>query len=81
MQIGTYIAIFFIVWWLCLFIVLPFRVRNQVDDGAWVQGSERGAPAIVRLWPKLLVTTVLAGVVTALLLWGLGSEWLREYWS
>jgi len=29
----------------------------------------------------LLVTTVLAGVVTALLLWGLGSEWLREYWS
>lgn len=81
MQIGTYIAIFFIVWWLCLFVVLPFRVRNQVDDGAWVQGSERGAPAIARLWPKLLVTTVLAGVVTALLLWGLSSEWLREYWS
>ena len=81
MQIGTYIAIFFIVWWLCLFLVLPFRVRNQVDDGAWVQGSERGAPAIARLWPKLLVTTVLAGAVTALLLWGLSSEWLREYWS
>lgn len=81
MQIGTYIAIFFIVWWLCLFVVLPFRVRNQVDDGAWVQGSERGAPAIARLWPKLLVTTVLAGVVTALLLWGLSSAWLREYWS
>ena len=81
MQIGTYIAIFFIVWWLCLFIVLPFKVRNQVDDGAWVQGSERGAPSLVRLWPKLLVTTVLASAITALLLWGLGSEWLREYWS
>ena len=81
MQIGTYIAIFFIVWWLCLFLVLPFRVRNQVDDGAWVQGSERGAPAIARLWPKLLVTTLLASAVTALLLWGLSSEWLREYWS
>ena len=81
MQIGTYIAIFFIVWWLCLFVVLPFRVSNQVDEGAWVQGSERGAPAIARLWPKLLVTTLLAGVVTALLLWGLSSDWLREYWS
>ena len=81
MQIGTYIAIFFIVWWLCLFLVLPFRVRNQVDEGAWVQGSERGAPALARLWPKLLVTTLLAGVVTALLLWGLSSDWLREYWS
>ncbi len=81
MQIGTYIAIFFIVWWLCLFIVLPFKVRNQVDDGVWVQGSERGAPAFARLWPKLLMTTLLAGAVTALLLWGLSSEWLREYWS
>lgn len=81
MQIGTYIAIYFIVWWLCLFVVLPFRVRNQVDDGAWVQGSERGAPGLARLWPKLLVTTVLAGMVTALLLWGLNSDWLREYWS
>jgi predicted secreted protein len=81
MQIGTYIAIFFIVWWLCLFVVLPFRVRNQVDEGAWIEGSERGAPGFVRLWPKLLVTTLLAGAVTALLLWGLSAEWLREYWS
>lgn len=81
MQVGTYLAIYFIVWWLCLFIVLPFRVRNQVDEGAWVQGTERGAPSIARLWPKLLATTVLAGVVTGLLLWGLTADWLQEYWS
>lgn len=81
MQVGTYIAIFFIVWWLCLFLVLPFRVRNQVDEGAWVQGTEKGAPSIARLWPKLLVTTVLAAVVSALLIWGLSAEWLQEYWN
>jgi predicted secreted protein len=80
MQVGTYIAIFFVTWWICLFIVLPFKVRNQVDEGSWTQGSERGAPALLRLWPKLLVTTVLAAVVTALLLWGLSAEWLQEYW-
>jgi len=73
-------AIYFVVWWLCLFVVLPFRVRNQVDDGEWVHGSERGAPAIARLWPKLLITTLLAAVVTALLLWGLSNPMLREYW-
>jgi predicted secreted protein len=73
-------AIYFVVWWLCLFVVLPFRVRNQVDDGEWVRGSERGAPAIARLWPKLLITTLLAAVVTALLLWGLSNPTLREYW-
>ena len=81
MQPFTYIAIYFVVWWICLFIVLPFKVRNQVDAGEWTQGSERGAPAgIFRFWPKLLITTVLAAVITALLLWGLSSPLLREYW-
>lgn len=81
MQIFTYFAIYFVVWWLCLFVVLPFKVRNQVDAGEWQQGTERGAPAgIFRFWPKLLITTLLATVVTALLLWGLSNPILREYW-
>ncbi|WP_055049215.1 DUF1467 family protein [Devosia sp. A16] len=81
MQVGTFLAIFFVTWWICLFLVLPFKVRNQVDAGEWIQGTERGAPAgILRLWPKLLATTVLAAVVTALLLWGLTAPWLQEYW-
>lgn len=82
MQVGTFIAIYFVAWWLCLFLVLPFKVRNQVDAGEWQKGTERGAPAgILRLWPKLLITSALAAVVTALLLWGLSSEWLQAYWK
>ncbi len=81
MQVATYIAIYFIVWWLCLFVVLPFRVRNQIDAGEWQAGTERGAPAgLFSLWPKLLATTVVAAVATGLLLWGLSAEWLQEYW-
>jgi predicted secreted protein len=80
MQILSIVAIYFVVWWLCLFVVLPFKVRNQVDEGEWVQGTERGAPALLRLWPKLLITTVLAAVVTALVLWLLSNPVLREYW-
>jgi predicted secreted protein len=74
------VAIYLVVWWLCLFVVLPFRVRNQVDDGEWVHGSERGAPPILRFLPKLIVTTLLAVVVTGLLLWALSNPILREYW-
>ena len=81
MPITSMIAIYVVVWWLCLFTVLPFRVHNQVDAGEWTHGTERGAPAILRLWPKLLITTLLAAVVTALLFWGLSSPLLREYWS
>ena len=62
MPIITILAIYFIVWWICLFLVLPFRVKNQIDTGeAIVAGTERGAPAgVFRFWPKLLATTVLA---------------------
>ena len=81
MSVITILAIYFIVWWICLFLVLPFRVRNQVDVGEHVPGTERGAPAgIFRFWPKLLATTLLAAVVTALMLWGLSNPLLREYW-
>lgn len=80
MPIISIVAIYFVVWWLCLFMVLPFRVRNQIDDGEWVEGSERGAPMLLRLWPKLLAATLLAGVLTALLFWGLSNPLLREYW-
>ena len=81
MQPFTLAAIYFVVWWLCLFIVLPFRVRNQVDTGEWTEGSDRGAPAgRFSIWPKLLVTTALAAVMTALVIWGLGNSGLREYW-
>ena len=41
---ATFFAIYFVVWWICLFVVLPFGVRNQVDTGSYIQGTERGAP-------------------------------------
>lgn len=74
------VAVYFIIWWLCLFLVLPFKVRNQVDTGEVFKGSEPGAPALLRLWPKLLITTVLAAILTALALWALTNPILREYW-
>jgi predicted secreted protein len=80
MQVGSIIAIFFVVWWLCLFMILPIRARSQSDAGEVVHGTEPGAPAVLRMWPKLLATTLLAAVLTALLFWGLSNPVLREYW-
>jgi predicted secreted protein len=80
MQIASLVAVYFVVWWLTLFMVLPFGARSQVDAGDVLRGSEPGAPAVLRLWPKLLATTVLAAVFMALLMWGLSNPVLREYW-
>jgi len=81
MQIGSILAIFFVVWWLCLFVVLPIGARSQLDAGEVVPGTEPGAPVVVRLWRQLAATTVLAGFMTALLFWGLSNETLQRYWS
>jgi predicted secreted protein len=77
----TYFAIYFVVWWICLFLVLPFRVHNQVDAGTYIQGTERGAPVTMRFWSKVLWTSLLSVPVTAILLWLVGNPWLQEYWS
>jgi predicted secreted protein len=81
MPIGSIIAIYFVVWWLTLFMVLPFFVTNQSDTGEIAPGTEPGAPAVLRLWQKMAVTTVLAAGLTVLLLWGLQNPALQAYWS
>ena len=78
---ATFIAIYAIVWWVCLFLVLPFGVRNQVDVGEIVHGSEAGAPVRPMWWRRVLWTTLLSIPMTALLLWALSNPVLQEYWS
>ena len=70
MSLASGIAIYFIVWWVCLFAVLPFGVRNAHEVGEAVeQGNEHGAPVHPMLWRKVLATTILSAVLFALI-WG-----------
>ena len=70
MKFGSAIAIYFIIWWVCLFVVLPFGVKNAHEAGEAVeQGNEHGAPVRPMLWRKVLATTVLSAIVFALI-WG-----------
>jgi predicted secreted protein len=66
MSLATAIAIYFIIWWVVLFAVLPWGVRSQHEGGAIVPGSDPGAPVIPRLKRKLVWTTIVAAVVFAL---------------
>lgn len=65
-SLTTAIAIYFIIWWTVLFAVLPFGVRSQEESGAVAPGTDPGAPAIPKLWRKLVWTTLAASVVFAL---------------
>lgn len=81
MQFGSIIAVFFVVWWLCFVAVIPIGNRSQAEVGSVVAGTDPGAPAMPRLWRKVLLATVLGIVFTGLLLWGLTNETLHHYWN
>jgi predicted secreted protein len=61
---------FVIVWWLVLFMVLPFGAKppDHVEPG-----MAPSAPARPRMGLKILVTTLIAAVLTALSLWFVDS--------
>ena len=63
MSFATAFAIYFVVWWIMLFAVLPWGVRSQDEAGEVARGTDPGAPAIPHLWAKLLWTTLASAVV------------------
>lgn len=63
----TVAAVYFIVWWLCLFIVLPIGVRTQDEEDETILGTVGSAPARPMLVRKALAASVLAAVVVGLL--------------
>jgi predicted secreted protein len=66
MSIALGIALYFMIWWIVLFAVLPFGVRTQEEDGEVVPGTPPSAPASVRMVRIFLINTVVATVVFAL---------------
>lgn len=65
MSLIPWIAIFFVIWWLCLFLVLPFGVKSQHETDAITPGTDAGAPVTPHLLRRAIATTVLAAIVFA----------------
>ncbi|MEP1207892.1 MAG: DUF1467 family protein [Rhizobiaceae bacterium] len=63
MGIGTGIAIYFIIWWMVLFISLPFRMKPQFEEGQVVEGTEAAAPANPQMLKRMFWNTLISGVV------------------
>lgn len=74
MQVSTVIAIYFLIWWVTLFVVLPFGIKSQHEDGGFAEGTDPGAPAMARVGVKLMWTTIVATAIFALLFLGYRSH-------
>ncbi|MCC6889996.1 MAG: DUF1467 family protein [Hyphomicrobiales bacterium] len=67
MSLPTALAIYFLIWWVVLFTVLPFGIRSQHESGELPEGTDPGAPVAAQLVLRLLWTTVISAVVFAVL--------------
>ncbi|WP_313524267.1 DUF1467 family protein [Shinella sp.] len=63
MQLFSIFAVYFIVWWLTLFAVLPFGLKTQAEANDVVPGSVESAPARFRGGRIVLITTLVSAVI------------------
>ncbi len=64
MSISWAFAVYFVLWWVVLFAVLPFGVRNSQDEvGEEVPGADPGAPRLPRMAQKMLWTTIVSAIL------------------
>ncbi|MET0156878.1 MAG: DUF1467 family protein, partial [Methyloceanibacter sp.] len=61
-------AIYFIIWWIVLFAMLPIGVRTSEEAGEKASpGTAESAPLMPNLLPKMVATTILSTIIFAAL--------------
>lgn len=68
-------AIYFVMWWLVLFAILPFGVKTQDDDENVTLGTVSSAPRGPHMLRAVIWTTIVTSIVMGIYGWltiGLG---------
>jgi predicted secreted protein len=80
MNLTALIAVYFVVWWLVLFAVMPFGTRTQEEEGETLLGTVSSAPVKPMLLRKAIITSIVAAVVVGAL-WAAIDVWHVSVWS
>ncbi len=64
-QTSVAVAVYFTMWWIVLFAVLPLGVRSLHEEGDTPEGSDPGAPMAPMLLKKAVLTTLVSTVLFA----------------
>lgn len=63
MSLLSAVAVYFIIWWVVLFVALPFGLRTQEEDGDVTLGTVPSAPRGAHMRRALLRTTIIAALI------------------
>ena len=76
MSLAGGIVIFGVMWWLVLFMVLPFGVISQHEVEGAEAGTDPGAPIAPKLVRKMLITTGITCILWGLLYMAITNQWI-----
>ncbi len=77
MPIYSMLAVYFIIWWLVLFVVLPFGVRTHAEEGNVILGTTASAPANLNLVRKMIITSIISAVIV----YGIWYGYVKMGWT
>ena len=77
MPIYSIFAVYFIVWWLVIFVVLPFGIRTHEEEGNVLLGTTSSAPANLHLARKAIITSV----ISAIIVYGIWYGYVKMGWT
>lgn len=73
MSLTASLAVYFVIWWVVLFCILPLNIQSQAEAGEVVDGTEPGAPVAPQLRRKAIITSIVSvgvfAVVYVLWVW------------
>ena len=64
-------VVYLLMWWWVFLMSLPFGVRAEAEPEA---GHAQSAPARPMLWRKVGASTLIAGVLTAIINWVISAQ-------
>ncbi|MGE0501915.1 MAG: DUF1467 family protein [Rhizobiaceae bacterium] len=63
MSWASALAVYFVIWWLVLFAMLPFSLRTQDEDGDVTLGTVASAPRGPHMLRAVIRTTIVAAMI------------------
>lgn len=63
MSLLTALAVYFIIWWVTLFAILPIGIRTQADEKDVTLGTAESAPLKLQMRKKVMMTSLVSVVI------------------
>ena len=76
MSIAAALVLYAVIWFVCLFIVLPMKIRTQLESGKVIPGTPPSSPVDPRLRSKIRLVTIIALAVWIPVAAVIASGWI-----